>query len=103
MNETIKLYFKDSLIGNLSYVKDEFIFKVDDIYDDFFVLKTIGFDKEKVFNSKNLFFIFLRFIPHKERTDIIKEAKIIAEDSVFEILKKVSKINIDKDQFWIGM
>lgn len=102
MTQTLKLYYKESLIGQLSFVNEDFIFNVDENFNDFFILKTLNFENEKEFRSKNLFFIFLRFIPEKTRTDIIKEAKIKKDDDIFTVLNKVADLNLDKDQFWIG-
>lgn len=102
MDKKVKLFFKNDLIGALSYVDNNFNFVVDDKYENEFVLNLLNFSKGKEFTSPHLFFIFDRFVPKKTRTDIYKEAKIKKEDNVFEILYKVAALNLDKDQFWIG-
>ena len=102
MNEKIKLYFENDLIGILEYQNNIFSFTVDDNYENLFILSLLNFSDEKFFSSPNLFYIFDRFLPAKSRIDIIEEANIEKSDDVFTILCKVASLNLDKDQFWIG-
>lgn len=102
MSEKIKLYFKDELIGQLIYFEDRYIFKVVDEFSNESILSMLNFKKGEIQESNDLFYVFHRFIPDKNRTDIYSKADIKATDNEFQILLKVSKLNLDRDQFWIG-
>ena len=68
------------------------------------MLVYIGLNDKNEYYSSNLFTFFYKFIPSSERMDIIEKAGIkVYEDNEYEKLKKVAKLDLNKNQFWIGV
>lgn len=101
--DCVKLYFKEELVGILTYKEPHYIFVKNDKFSDSNVVKCMGLKEKNEYYSDHLFSFFMRFIPRKERVDIFNKASIGENDSEFEVLKKVASLDLNKNQFWIGL
>lgn len=102
--DCVKLYYKDELLGILTYNTSRYIFVKNDRFSNPNLLKYVGLCDKNEYFSDHLFGFFYKFIPEKKREDIILKAGIsIEKDSEYEILKKVAKLDLNKSQFWIGL
>lgn len=101
--DCIKLYYREELVGILTYKEPQYIFVKNDKFSNLNLVKHIGLKDKNEYYSNNLFTFFYKFIPENSRVDIIKKAGIHIEDSAYEILKKVAKLDLNKNQFWIGL
>lgn len=101
--DCVKLYYKDELVGILTYKEPQYIFVKNDKFSNDDLVKHIGLKEKSEYFSNHLFSFFLRFIPQKTRLDVIKLAGIEKEDSDYEVLKKIASLDLNKNQFWIGL
>ena len=64
----------------------------------------MGLKEKNEYYSSHLFTFFYKFIPENSRIDVIEKAGINKEnDNEYEILKKVANLDLNKNQFWIGL
>ncbi len=101
--DCVKLYYKEELVGILTYKEPQYIFVKNDKFSNPELVKHIGLKDKNEYYSNRLFTFFLRFIPQKARIDITEKAGIKEEDSEYDILKKVASLDLNKNQFWIGL
>jgi len=102
--DCVKLFYKEELLGILTYKKPQYVFVKNCNFSDKSMLKHIGLKDKDEYYSNNLFTFFYKFIPASERKDIIDKAGInVDEDDEYEKLKKVAKLDLNKNQFWIGV
>lgn len=101
--DCVKLYYKDELVGVLTYKEPQYIFVKNDKFSNPLLVSHIGLKEKNEYFSNKLFTFFLRFIPQKTRVDIKKMAGINDQDNDYEILKKVASLDLNKNQFWIGL
>ena len=93
----VKLYFKDSLIGVLTYndVNHSYIFVKNKFFTNKYIHDIIGLKEDKeVYASSSLFSFFLTFLKKYGNNE---------EKSEFDKLIDVANIDFDKNQFWIGV
>ena len=101
--DCVKLYYKDELVGILTYKEPQYIFVKNDKFSKPLLIKHIGLRDKNEYYSNRLFTFFLKFIPQKSREDIKNKAGISDEDSDYEVLKKIASLDLNKNQFWIGL
>ena len=101
--DCVKLYYKDELVGILTYKDPQYIFVKNDKFSNPALVAHIGLKEKTEYYSSKLFSFFLRFIPQKSREDIIGIAGINSNDSDYEVLKKIASLDLNKNQFWIGL
>ncbi len=102
--DCVKLFYKEELIGILTYKEPQYIFVKNDKFSNQNMFKHLGLKEKNEYFSKHLFTFFYKFIPENSRTDIIEKAGIKKEhDTEYEMLKKVAKLDLNKNQFWIGL
>lgn len=101
--DCVKLYYKSELVGVLTYKEPQYIFVKNDKFSNAELVKHIGLKEKNEYYSNRLFSFFLRFIPQKSRTDITNLVGITDEDNDYEMLKKVATLELNKNQFWIGL
>ena len=94
--DCVKLYFKDSLIGVLTYNEknSSYIFVKNKFFTNKYIHDIIGLKQDKeVYASSELFSFFLTFLKRYESDE---------EKNEFDKLIDVAHIDFDKNQFWIG-
>ena len=94
--DCVKLYFKEQLIGVLTYdeKKEIYIFVKNKFFQNKYIQDVIGInDKDEVYCSKTLFSFFLSFLGRYSQGEF--------EDEYQELLK-IANFDFDKNQFWIG-
>ena len=94
--DCVKLYFKESLIGVLTYkANDEtYIFVKNKFFDNEYIKGIIGINDEKeIYYSKRLFSFFLSFLKRYGTT---------SDKGEYQDLLDITKLDFDKNQFWIG-
>ena len=101
--DCVKLYYKDELVGILTYREPQYIFVKNDKFSKPEIVKHIGLKEKNEYYSNRLFAFFLRFIPHKSRVDITSKAGILEDDSEYDALKKIAALDLNKNQFWVGL
>ena len=102
--DCVKLFYKEELLGVLTYIKPQYIFVKNDKFSDKTMFVHMGLQDKNEYYSNNLFAFFYKFIPERSRLDILEKASInLEEDSEFDILKKVAKLDLNRRQFWIGL
>lgn len=101
--DCVKLYYKEELVGILTYKEPQFIFVKNDKFSNPELVKHIGLKDKNEYYSNRLFTFFLRFIPQKTREDIVTKAGIIESDNEYDVLKKVASLDLNRNQFWIGL
>ena len=101
--DCIKLYYKEELVGVLTYKEPQYIFVKNDKFSNPLLVSHIGLKEKNEYFSNKLFTFFLRFIPCNTREDVKKMAGINDGDNDYEILKKVASLDLNKNQFWIGL
>lgn len=102
--DCIKLYYKDELLGVLTHQNCNYIFVKNDKFSDKNMFSHIGLKEKNEYYSSRLFTFFYKFIPENTRVDIIEKAGINKEkDDEYEILKKIANLDLNKNQFWIGL
>ena len=95
MMDCVKLYFKDNLIGVLTYdnKSQKYIFVKNKFFNNHYIESVIGLNDNEVYSSENLFSFFFSFL-HK-----YSENKY---ENEYEELVKIASMDFDKSQFWIG-
>lgn len=101
--DCVKLYYKEELVGILTYKNPQYIFVKNDKFSKPDLVRCIGLKDKNEYFSNHLFTFFMRFIPLKSRDDVREKANILENDNEFEILKKVASLDLNKNQFWIGL
>lgn len=101
--DCVKLYYKDELVGILTYKCPQYIFVKNDKFSNPNLVAHIGLKEKNEYYSNKLFTFFLRFMPQESRVDIKDKAGIDGNDSEYEILKKIASLDLNKSQFWIGL
>lgn len=101
--DCVKLFYKDELVGILTYKEPQYIFVKNDKFSNPDLVKHIGLKEKNEYYSNRLFTFFLRFIPQKTRTDITIKAGINEMDNDYDMLKKIAALDLNKSQFWIGL
>ena len=93
--DCVKLYFKDSLIGVLTYndVSNQYVFVKNKFFENEYIQEVMGIDEKEVYVSKNLFSFFFTFLKKYGSQEYNDE---------YQELVKVASLNLDKNQFWIG-
>lgn len=102
--DCVKLFYKDELMGVLTYKNPQYIFVKNDRFSNKKMLGHIGLNEKNEYYSSQLFTFFYKFIPNDDRKDIIEKAGINKEkDNEYDKLKKIAKLDLNKNQFWIGI
>ena len=102
--DCVKLFYKEELLGILTYKEPQYIFVKNGNFKYKNMFSHIGLNDKDEYYSNNLFTFFYKFIPSNERIDIIQKAGInMDDDSEYEILKKIARLDLNKNQFWIGV
>lgn len=94
--DCVKLYFKNDLIGILTYddKKDAYLFVKNKFLNNAYIENVMGLKEGKeVYYSPNLFSFFFAFI------NKYSDKKY---DNEYDELVKIAKMDFDKNQFWIG-
>ncbi len=94
--DCVKLYFKDKLIGVLTYDERSacYIFVKNKFFTNKYIQTAMGLNKDKeVYYSSELFSFFVTFLKkYGEKT----------YENEYEELVRVANFDLDKNQFWIG-
>ena len=102
--DCVKLFYKDELMGILTYKEPQYIFVKNDKFSNKNMLEHIGLKDKNEYYSNRLFTFFNKFIPDETREDVIEKAGINKDcDNEYEMLKKVASLDLNKNQFWIGL
>ena len=101
--DCVKLYYKDELVGVLTYKEPQYIFVKNNKFSNPELIKHIGLKEKDEYYSNHLFTFFLKFIPNKARVDVNDLAGIKEDDSEYDTLKKIASLDLNKSQFWIGL
>ena len=94
--DCVKLYFKDNLVGVLTYNKNEetYMFVKNKFFANEYIKTAIGINDDKeVYYSRHLFSFFLLFLKKYGKENA---------NSEYEELVNIANVNFDKNQFWIG-
>ena len=94
--DCVKLYFKDNLIGVLTYdiKNNKYIFIKNKFFDNQYIHDVIGLNKkQEVYYSNSLFSFFFSFLSKYGNKNCENE---------YEELLRVANLEFDKNQFWIG-
>ena len=94
--DCVKLYFKDNLIGVLTYdIKNSrYIFVKNKFFNNKYIQDIIGIDGvQEVYYSPSLFSFFFTFLKKYGNNDYKNE---------YEELTKIASLDFDKNQSWIG-
>lgn len=101
--DCIKLYYKEELVGVLTYKEPQYIFVKNNKFSNTNLISCIGLKEKDEYYSNCLFAFFYKFIPRDERKDIIDKACICKGDSDYEKLRKVASLDLNRSSFWIGL
>lgn len=102
--DCVKLFYKEELLGVLTYNDPHYIFVKNENFKNKNMLIHLGLNEKREYYSSNLFSFFYKFIPSDDRVDIIRKADIDSEkDNEYEKLKKIALLDLNKNQFWIGV
>lgn len=94
--DCVKLYFKDTLIGVLTFDEknEQYIFVKNKFFTNKYIQDVIGLNEaQEVYYSKNLFSFFFSFLRRYSDSEFENE---------YEELVKIANCDFDKNQFWIG-
>lgn len=94
--DCVKLYFKDTLIGVLTFdnKQEQYIFVKNKFFNNKYIQDVIGLNQnDEVYYSKTLFSFFFSFLK-RYGSNIV--------DNEYEELIKIANCDFDKNQFWIG-
>lgn len=93
--DCVKLYFKDNLIGILTYNEEEqhYIFVKNKFFSNKYIESVIGLNDKEVYYSNNLFSFFLSFLRKYGDKEYENE---------YQELIKIAGLDFDKNQFWLG-
>ena len=94
--DCVKLYFKDSLIGVLTFdsKNNRYIFVKNKFLDNAYIENVIGLNENEVYYSGCLFSFFLSFFNKYSDKEYERE---------FDELVRIAKLDLDRNQFWIGV
>ena len=102
--DCVKLFYKDELLGVLTYKNPQYIFVKNNNFSNKNIFNHMGLKEKNEYYSNKLFTFFYKFIPEKSRFDILEKAGINHDaDNEYEMLKKIAKLDLNKNQFWIGL
>ena len=94
--DCVKLYFRQTLIGVLTYNKNDevYMFVKNKFFANEYIKNVIGINDDKeIYYSKHLFSFFLSFLKRYGNSE--------ARDEYKELLR-ITECDFDKNQFWIG-
>jgi len=94
--DCVKLYFKEALIGVLTYNSNDkrYIFVKNRFFENEYIKNVIGINDDKeIYYSPRLFSFFVSFL---------KRYGSDTSEGEYEQLLSITKLNFDKNQFWIG-
>lgn len=93
--DCVKLYFKDSLIGVLTYdyKNNRYVFVKNKFFTNKYIHEVMGLNEKEVYCSKSLFSFFLTFLKKYGNGDPGDE---------YKELVRIANLDFDKNQFWIG-
>ena len=104
--KTIKLNFNKFNLGELTFDGNEYIFKINEESKKMLLrngnnIALFDTNKQEV-KSKELFLPFKKFLPadNKKQT-LMEQLGVLKTDSDFEKLNKISKLNLNKEAFWL--
>ena len=104
----IKLYYKEFELGYLTfdYENNVFVYNSNVENENKAKAKYLGMEFYYLSNSKNkrqkiLFENFIEYTECLGRTDIIEKAKIQKDDTLYEKLEKIAKLNWNNEGFYI--
>jgi hypothetical protein len=95
--DCVKLYFKDSLIGVLTFnqKKNVYIFVKNKFFNNKYINEVVGLnDHDEVYLSSGLFSFFFSFLNRYSNHEY---------DNEYEELVRIASLDFDKNQFWIGV
>ena len=94
--DCVKLYFRQTLIGVLTYNKNDevYMFVKNKFFANEYIKNVIGINDDKeIYYSKHLFSFFFSFLKRYGNSE--------ASDEYKELLR-ITECDFDKNQFWIG-
>jgi hypothetical protein len=94
--DCVKLYFKQSLIGVLTYNSNDqvYMFIKNKFFTNDYIKNVMGINDDKeIYYSKNLFSFFLSFVKRYGANEVGDE---------YQKLLKITEYDFDKNQFRIG-
>ena len=93
--DCVKLYFKDSLVGVLTYNSkiNKYLFIKNKFFNNDYIEEIIGINKNEVYYSSSLFSFFLSFLNRYGNKEY---------DNEFDELIRIASLDFDKNQFWLG-
>ncbi len=94
--DCVKLYFKQSLIGVLTYNSNDqvYMFIKNKFFTNDYIKNVMGINDDKeIYYSKSLFSFFLSFVKRYGANEVGDE---------YQKLLKITEYDFDKNQFWIG-
>ena len=93
--DCVKLYFKESLIGVLTYdyKNEHYLFVKNKFFTNQYIHEIMGLNEKEVYCSKHLFSFFLSFLKKYGSNDYSDD---------YKELIKIASLQFDKNQFWIG-
>ena len=94
--DCVKLYFKDNLIGILTYddKNKKYVFVRNTLYKNTYIDIVMGIGNEEVTFSDYLFSFFFSFLSKYSKPDY---------DNEYKELLRIASSNLDKNQFWLGV
>ena len=94
--DCVKLYFKDNLIGILTYDSKSrrYIFVRNIMYKNSYIDEVMGIGDEEVTFSQYLFSFFFSFLSKYSDPNY---------DNEYNELVRIASMNLDKNQFWLGV
>ena len=94
--DCVKLYYKDLLIGVLTYNSNDnkYIFVKNRFFENEYIKSVIGINDDKeIYYSPRLFSFFVSFLKRYGTGESVDE---------YQELLNITKLNFDKNQVWIG-
>lgn len=93
--DCVKLYFKDTLIGVLTYNQktNQYVFVKNKFFANKYIQDVIGISDKEVYFSKNLFSFFFTFLNRYGNKEYSNE---------YQELINIANLQLDRNQFWIG-
>ena len=93
--DCVKLYFKDSLIGVLTYDSNcsQYVFVKNKFFENVYIQEIMGINDKEVYVSKHLFSFFFTFLKRYGNQECSNE---------YQELLNIANLDLDKNQFWIG-
>ncbi len=93
--DCVKLYFKDNLIGILTYndKNEQYIFVKNKFFNNKYIENVMGISEKEVYYSSHLFSFFFSFLNKYGDSEYSDE---------YQELVRIASLDFDKNQFWIG-